>query len=91
MASALPRCGDWLGNRLRRALLDTALPPLLSARLRATWIVGRLDAGVPVKTLVRVAGLTTASGLSSLLKYTTSDDDAALALPAPTRDDRGPG
>lgn len=82
--SRVPRCENWLGGVLRKVRLDTQLPPLLALRLRTTWAVGRLDAGVPLKTLVRAAGLTTAHSLSPLLPYTTHDDDAALALPAPT-------
>lgn len=81
--SHAPRSHDWLGGVLRKVRLDTGSAPLLALRLRTTWAVGRLDAGVPVKTLVRAAGLTTAHSLSPLLPYTTHDDDAALALPVP--------
>jgi len=87
----LPSPGAGTGSGTGSAArLDTALPPLLTARLRTTWAVGRLDAGVPVKTLVRAAGLETAHSLSPLLPYTTSDDDAALALPAPNPGPRVP-
>ena len=86
----VPHGDEWLGDRLRRAKTDTTLPPLLTARLRATWLVGRLDAGVPVKTLLRAAGLKTSYTLTPYLQYTTSDDDTALAVPAPKPDTRGP-
>ena len=82
--SPVDRCGDWLGGRLRSAVLDTTLPPMLSMRLRATWTVGRLDAGVPMKTLMRAAGIATGHALTPYLQYTTHDDDTALARPAPT-------
>ena len=88
--SPVQRRESWLGELIGRARLDTTLPPLLTFRLRATWQVGRLDAGVPVKTLVRAAGLKTAASLSPLLQFTTSDDDTALAITAPTGDARGP-
>lgn len=48
-------------------------PPmeLQSRRMRATWLVGRLEAGTPLKTLLRVAGLQSAEALDRVLPFVT--------------------
>lgn len=45
-------------------------------RLRATWVVGHLAAGVPAPVLARAAGLTTTDGLTRFLKYVPDIDVA---------------
>lgn len=46
-------------------------PPMeiQTRRLRATWLVGHLEAGTPLKTLLRVAGLQSAEALDRVLPF----------------------
>ena len=46
-------------------------PPMeiQTRRMRATWLVGHLEAGTPLKTLLRVAGLQSAEALDRILPF----------------------
>jgi integrase len=43
--------------------------PLQARRMRATWLVRHLEAGTPVKTLLRIAGLRSAEALDRVLPF----------------------
>lgn len=45
--------------------------PLQARRMRATWLVQHLEAGTPVKTLLRIAGLKSAEALDRVLPFVT--------------------
>ncbi|TCL88455.1 hypothetical protein EDF31_101295 [Curtobacterium sp. PhB142] len=46
-------------------------PPteIQTRRMRATWLVGHLEAGTPLKTLLRIAGLQSAEALDRVLPF----------------------
>lgn len=84
-----PGCGDRTGkntvsNLVARAAKDRdpALPVPVPQRMRATWLVRHLDAGVRVDALLKAAGL---DSLSVLDRYLPSvrplpADDVLAAL-----------
>jgi integrase len=75
---------NYINNRVR----GRALPSLSSHRMRNTWLVERLDAGVPLPAIVAAAGLTTADSLGRLLPYLacpTEADQVALLRQAVRR------
>lgn len=43
--------------------------PLQTRRMRATWLVGHLEAGTPLKALLRIAGLQSAEALDRVLPF----------------------
>lgn len=49
--------------------------PLLTRRMRATWLVQHLDAGTPLKQLLRIAGLQSAEALDRVLPFAADPDD----------------
>ncbi len=49
--------------------------PLLTRRMRATWLVQHLDAGTPLKQLLRIAGLQSAEALDRVLPFAADTDD----------------
>ncbi|OII21858.1 hypothetical protein BIV01_17705 [Curtobacterium sp. MCBA15_013] len=51
--------------------ISRTAPPMeiQTRRMRATWIVSHLEAGTPLKTLLRIAGLQSAEALDRLLPF----------------------
>lgn len=50
----------------------TAAPfEIQTRRMRATWLVGHLESGTPLKALLRIAGLQSAEALDRLLPFVT--------------------
>lgn len=43
--------------------------PLQTRRMRATWLVGHLERGTPLKTLLRIGGLQSAEALDRILPF----------------------
>lgn len=84
-----PKGLNWLSNTAEDLRLDTRSPALTATRLRTTWLVDRLNAGVPVRSLVLAAGLRTTGSITDLLPYLLRDDAALTAPPPPAVDRRG--
>lgn len=59
--------------------------PLVTRRMRATWLVHHLNAGTPLKRLLRIAGLQSAEALDRVLPFAadTLDDESACEEKAP--------
>jgi hypothetical protein len=51
-----------------------------SQRLRATWIVHHLDAGVPVVTLMRAAGVESLESFTRYVRFVAADPEHAQRL-----------
>jgi integrase len=47
--------------------------PLVTRRMRATWLVHHLNAGTPLRRLLRIAGLQSAEALDRILPFTADD------------------
>lgn len=65
---------------LSRLRLGDDLPPLLVSRCRTSWLVYQMAQRVPLSTLLRAAGLTTARPLEDLVKFVPQEDDAWTLL-----------
>jgi integrase len=62
----------YINNRVR----GRGLPSLSSHRMRNTWLVERLDAGVPLPVIVAAGGLTSGSSLTRLMPHLASPPEA---------------
>jgi hypothetical protein len=49
-------------------------------RMRSTWLVGRLNAGVPLAAVLKAAGLLRLEQIDDLLPFLRQPDDASFAL-----------
>jgi hypothetical protein len=72
-------------NFLARTRKNGRVPALSMGRARATWLVGLIDAGLPLTVIVASSGVTTLHGLSRVLPYArpTGADAAAEHLRGP--------
>jgi hypothetical protein len=80
-----PEAHGRVKNTVTNFLAHTAdshgTPRLVTARLRATWIVGLIDAGVPLPVIVAAAGVVSLHALSRYLPYVRAvDADTAAAV-----------
>lgn len=55
--------------------------PLLTRRMRATWLVQHLNAGTPLRTLLRIAGLQSAEALDRVLPFAEDPSDELASTP----------
>lgn len=78
-ANAAVRGGNIVTNFLARTHAAPGVPPLKTARLRATWLVGLIEAGVPLTVIVSAAGLDTLHSLTRLLPFVRSTDPGQAA------------
>jgi hypothetical protein len=78
-ANAAVRGGNIVTNFLARAHAAPGVPPLKTARLRATWLVGLIEAGVPLTVIVSAAGLDTLHSLTRLLPFVHAADPGQAA------------
>lgn len=70
-----------LAWQVRNRLKAHGVPPINTHRLRNTWMVERLDAGVPLPVLMNVAGLKTANSIVALASHiAVPDTDRTVAL-----------
>lgn len=59
---------------LAKVISDGSLPPLVTSRLRSTWLTTHLELGTPLTVLLPAAGLTTARPLEDLLPHVRAVD-----------------
>ncbi|MEO5876280.1 MAG: hypothetical protein ABIS86_21745 [Streptosporangiaceae bacterium] len=79
---AANRGGNLVTNFLSRAHPAASTPAMKTTRLRTTWLVGLIDAGLPLPVIISAAGLETLHGLSRILPYCrpTGPAEAAVLL-----------
>ncbi|TMR40618.1 hypothetical protein [Actinomadura geliboluensis] len=78
-ANAAVRGGNIVTNFLARTHAAPGVAPLKTSRLRATWLVGLIDAGVPLTVIVSAAGLDTLHSLTRLLPFVRTADPGQAA------------
>lgn len=80
-----PDAKNSLGKALKRLLLDRQHSHLSPQRLRTTWLVNRLAAGVPIPDLLTYSGLTSTGWIADLIDFLpdSPDDIAARAVIEP--------
>jgi hypothetical protein len=80
--NATNRGGNLVTNFLSRAHPAPGVPILKTARLRVTWLVGLIDAGLPLPVIISAAGLETLHGLSRIMPHCrpTGPAEAATLL-----------
>ncbi|XVQ11148.1 hypothetical protein ACQP1W_00805 [Spirillospora sp. CA-255316] len=66
---AARRGGNLVTNFLSRTHPAAGTPALKMSRLRATWLVSLIEAGLPLTVIVPAAGLETLHGMSRLMPY----------------------
>ncbi|MEV6104462.1 hypothetical protein AB0M28_07040 [Streptomyces sp. NPDC051940] len=69
--NAHARAKNTVTNFLARTQTDPACPPLVMGRARATWLVGLINAGLPLPVILAGSGVDTLHGLSRLLPHLT--------------------
>lgn len=76
------RGGNIVTNFLSRTHPATGTPSLRTARLRATWLVSLIDAGLPLTVIIAAAGVKSLHGISRLMPHVTrvNASDAAELL-----------
>jgi len=76
---AVSRGGNVVTNFLSRTHPATGTVSLRTSRLRATWLVSLIDAGLPLTAIVGAAGVKSLHGLSRLMPHVSRVDPADAA------------
>lgn len=77
--NAASRGGNLVTNFIARTHPAPGTPPLKTTRLRATWLVGLIETGLPLQVIIAAAGLETLHSLSRILPYLAGIDPATAA------------
>jgi hypothetical protein len=79
---AARRGGNLVTNFLSRTHPAAGTPLLKTGRLRVTWLVSLIDAGLPLTVIVAASGVKSLHGISRLMPYVCHVDasDAAQLL-----------
>lgn len=75
--NAATRGGNIVTNFIARSQSAPDTPPLKTTRLRSTWLVDLIEAGLPLPVIVAAAGLGTLHSLSRVLPYVRGADPAS--------------
>lgn len=73
---AARRGGNIVTNFVSRTHPAAGTPSLQTSRLRATWLISLMNAGLPIVVIVAAAGVKSLHGISRLMPYVDNVDDS---------------